>query len=95
MEFAYADPLSTVGTNYVNINVFPTPGTKEINFQLKGFGGVGQITVVGALGRVMLSKNVMIVKGQNTLNISSLLAGIYIILIKTEEGNFSSSFVKI
>jgi len=95
LEFAYADPLSTVGTNYVNINVFPTPGTKEINFQLKGFGGVGQITVVGALGRVMLSKNVMIVKGQNTLNISSLLAGIYIILIKTEEGNFSSSFVKI
>jgi hypothetical protein len=73
----------------VQLDVFPNPATDHVNVcvALKGNATGGEITILNALGQVMITKPVAFVDGKNnvSLNTNELPKGIYFVRIKNFE----------
>lgn len=69
-----------------SIVLFPNPSENRI--QLKTDKKIESISIFNLLGNKLLTVN------QKEINISSLSAGVYILLVKTKAGNWHGKFVK-
>lgn len=80
---------NVVKTN--SIVLFPNPTNNSINFQLPEGTGDIDLRVVNLQGQVLISQNHVL---SNTIDLSSLPPGTYIILLRTELGYYSGTAVK-
>ncbi len=77
--------VSDVLTN-AGINVYPNPTTGVINFANSGSSVLSSVTVVNALGSVVLSNTLNSLENVFTVDLTGHAAGVYLIQIKTFEG---------
>lgn len=74
----------------LNINIFPNPVAKELNVQLSQTGtSLSIFDVKGVLCYQTCLDN------SNTINLSSLLPGMYFLKIETDEGTYSQNMIKL
>lgn len=84
------DPTSVNEISAVNsINIYPNPAKDVINIDLKTDA---QIAIYSLDGRAVTAEN--IIKGVNTINVSDLPVGMYILEVITEGGRMQSKFLK-
>lgn len=81
--------LSTanVATNKNSISVYPNPATDFI--QINSFGKIKSIELYDSAG-----KKIPTTAENNKMDVRNLTAGLYLVNIKTENGNFSEKFIK-
>ncbi len=82
----------------LSMNILPNPITSSINISLESkWTGSSNISIMDINGRIILSEERIIVKGQNSISIdgSSLGAGTYIIQLKMEEGMINQKIMKL
>lgn len=72
-----------------NIKLYPNPTTSTLNFDSKGLE-VNSIMISDVTGKVIKS----ISSVSNTIDVSSLVNGLYIIQIQTDKGIYNSKFIK-
>lgn len=80
-----SEGISTV--NNVTVNVYPNPATDVLHVEANG---INRIEVIDLAGRIVLSST----QAQNTINISSLANGIYMLRTSTMEGVNVQKIVK-
>lgn len=80
-----SEGISTV--NNVTVNVYPNPATDVLHVEANG---INRIDVIDLAGRIVLSST----QAQNTINISSLANGIYMLRTSTMEGVNVQKIVK-
>lgn len=86
VTFVYTNAgINTV--NNVEVNVYPNPATDVLHVEANG---INRIEVIDLAGRIVLSST----QAQNTINISSLSNGIYMLRTSTMEGVNVQKIVK-
>lgn len=86
VTFVYTNAgINTV--NNVEVNVYPNPATDVLHVEANG---INRIEVIDLAGRIVLSST----QAQNTINISSLANGIYMLRTSTMEGVNVQKIVK-
>lgn len=82
--------LSTESNSFAeNLNVYPNPAKNTLNFDFKNKEGQFATTIFNSLGQIVLNEN-----NQNQIDISNLIAGIYVVDIKTADKVFRTKFSK-
>ena len=76
-----------------SINAFPNPAKSEITLT-SSFSGNGTITILDMTGRVAMQNKTVVTSNQK-INIESLPAGIYSLVIAIENKQSVVSFVKL
>jgi len=71
--------------NLINFNVYPNPANDVINIQTENL--IKNVAIYNILGKLVYTNNV------ETVNVSSLDAGIYLIKVETEKGIGTSKLV--
>lgn len=74
----------------LNLNIFPNPTSDFLNFNWERQQGVVQI--VDLQGRVLIEQ--ILQKGNNQMEVNTLVQGVYSLQLITEEGVASKRFVK-
>ena len=74
----YVDPTSVNESTSVNFKVYPVPAENEIQIQAEGFQKAEIFTLTGQM--LMESE-------QNSVNVSSLASGIYMLKVYDQTGN--------
>lgn len=74
----------------IDLTVFPNPTTDFVSFDWNN--GEGDAQIVNLQGSIL--KNQTLQQGQNSVDVSILPEGIYILKLKTEEGFLAKQFVK-
>ncbi|WP_411893518.1 T9SS type A sorting domain-containing protein [Winogradskyella sp. A2] len=82
--------IEDIGLNPNKLNLFPNPTSDILNFNLGNDVEVKNISVFDLKGRQINLK----ASSNNTIDVSELVSGLYIIRLKTDNGNFSKKFFK-
>jgi hypothetical protein len=79
-------------SNSMNLSVYPNPAASNAVLSFTGIAGNARLSIYNALGNEMLSKEVTINQGTNTLalDISTLPTGSYLIKISGTNNNFNT-----
>jgi ASPIC and UnbV/FG-GAP-like repeat/Secretion system C-terminal sorting domain len=86
-----ADPLSLIEIDNQKLEVFPNPTTASLSISNVNLLEVTALTVYNMHGEKMLTQ----VQNFETINVSALAEGAYILMIQTVDGEkYSESFVK-
>ena len=86
-----ADPLSLIEIGNQKLEVFPNPTTASLSISNVNLLEVTALTVYNMHGEKMLTQ----VQNFETINVSALAEGAYILMIQTVDGEkYSESFVK-
>ncbi|MBB6324468.1 hypothetical protein FHS59_000083 [Algoriphagus iocasae] len=72
-----------------SLKIYPNPATDKLTIELSGDINIHQIDIYNISGQKVQSSAQI-----GELNISELKQGIYLINLKTSEGNMTSKFVK-
>lgn len=80
---------------YFELKVFPNPSSDRFTVEMIGWDGLTQLTVVDAVGRIMLSSSFM-VKGTTlqSLDLSHYPSGFYMLRLQTQTGTVTRKLVK-
>ncbi|MEP7218948.1 MAG: T9SS type A sorting domain-containing protein, partial [Bacteroidota bacterium] len=70
------------------LNIYPNPVSDLINVQIPNLHQSGRVTLVDALGRELISRSITGATSLETIDVSGLASGIY--LIKVESGGSST-----
>ncbi len=86
-----ADPLSLIEIGNQKLEVFPNPATASLSISNVNLLDVTELTVYNMHGEKLLTQ----AKNFETINVSALAEGAYILMIQTVDGKkYSESFVK-
>ena len=86
-----ADPLSLLEIGNQKLEVFPNPTTVSLSISNVGLLNVSELTIYNMHGEKMLTQS----RNFETINVSTLAEGAYILMIQTTDGEkYSESFVK-
>jgi ASPIC and UnbV/Secretion system C-terminal sorting domain/FG-GAP-like repeat len=86
-----ADPLSLIEIGNQKLEVFPNPATTSLSISNVNLLDVTELTVYNMHGEKLLTQ----AKNFETINVSALAEGAYILMIQTVDGKkYSESFVK-
>jgi uncharacterized protein YjdB/putative hemolysin len=97
---AKAEPLAVVADSepiknelsQLAFNVHPNPATNELFLNLDGIRDISAIKIMDTQGKMVMKLSNP--KGNNTLDISKLINGTYIIVVETERGQLKKIFIK-
>ena len=90
---AYKSPKVGIEEPLVTaLKVYPNPASDILNFKVEDEWMSGYLTIFDMAGRVYAKENIN--NSSSKINISELPAGIYIIQLRTEKGNFNTKFTK-
>lgn len=81
-----------VDERLANISIYPNPASHVLNVELAENEIDGQITLVDLSGSVLLSKTIE--GSQNSLDITTLADGFYVVKISTSLASVSRTFIK-
>ncbi|MDH4471985.1 MAG: FG-GAP-like repeat-containing protein [Fluviicola sp.] len=86
-----ADPLSLIEIGNQKLELFPNPATVSLSISNVGLLNVSELTIYNMHGEKMLTQS----RNFETINVSTLAEGAYILMIQTTDGEkYSESFVK-
>lgn len=77
-----------------SLNVFPNPGTENVNIAIQGFSGYVNVALVSAEGKIIISKTVELTDGSAAIPTSELTPGVYVIRVSTETENAVVRWIK-
>ncbi len=72
-----------------NFSLYPNPATDVLNIQSKNGWAIENISIIDISGRTVKTQ-----KGSESINVSDLASGTYMIDIVTKEGKATSKFIK-
>ncbi|MCX6209132.1 MAG: T9SS type A sorting domain-containing protein [Bacteroidetes bacterium] len=75
----------TVSTSNENLLLYPNPAKGVVNFNVNKLVGEGKVIITDLLGKQVVTKTISL--GNNSVDISKLNKGCYIVTIATTEGN--------
>lgn len=88
--FSVDRPLSTDSFFNQNFAVYPNPANNVLNILPKNGNAINYFSISDLNGRTVASGNLT----NNSIDVSSLSQGVYLVTIETEEGKGTSKFVK-
>ncbi|MDB5035478.1 MAG: type sorting protein [Chlorobi bacterium] len=74
------------------LNIYPNPVSDIVNIQISDINGSGRVSLIDALGREIISRGITGRASLETLDVSGLASGVY--LVKVESG-YSSTIAKL
>jgi photosystem II stability/assembly factor-like uncharacterized protein len=74
----------------LNISIYPNPATDILTLETNGIQ-INAIEIYSLFGQLIMSKNI---SNNQTIDLSDLSAGVYIVAIHTEHGTFKKRLVK-
>jgi hypothetical protein len=86
ITLAEEEGIQTIPNTVNGITVFPNPAKDELFIAFNGVSGKVEVTLYNILGQQILTQPYYIKQTTLSLNISSLLRGIYILKVQTEAG---------
>jgi hypothetical protein len=76
-----------------NFKIYPNPVQNELTINMKEeAGNAAEAKVMDMMGRIVLAKSLN--QAQNTISVSEIPTGTYILWISTEKGSFTQKIVK-
>jgi len=81
----YMTPSATVDLNGKEkvVEIYPNPVKNMLDINLSGYDGSSQVQVYDIQGRILLQQ--VFTNGRTTLNIASLITGVYLVKIRNKE----------
>lgn len=89
-SFSVDRPLSSDSFFKNNFSLYPNPVNNVLNISIKNELSITKLTITDINGRIVISESSVI----NSLNVSDLSSGIYLVSIETNEGKGTAKFVK-
>ncbi len=83
----------TLGTEplQTKIIIYPNPSTNNIKIECPH--KIQDVQVYDMMGKLVLNK-IMTEQDQNSISVEKLIAGNYVLLLRTDQGNFKEKFIK-
>ncbi len=82
--------IQTTGNNRMDISIYPNPTTGILHFILPNEEQINQIQILSLSGRIINTKQIK----QNTIDISQLQPGIYLLRITTPNNVYTTQVIK-
>jgi hypothetical protein len=92
--FGHNEVLGTEQPELSNVKLYPVPATDVLTISGLDSLAVGSIIIYGIDGRAISNTGVLQSEGNDTLNISNLAQGTYIVAIPTTKGIIKRKFIK-
>ena len=89
-SFSVDRPLSSDSFFKNNFSLYPNPVNNVLNISIKNELSITKLTITDINGRIVISESSVI----NSLNVSDLSSGIYLVSVETNEGKGTTKFVK-
>lgn len=89
-----ASSTSVASIPALHLSLYPNPACDALHLKLTGPDGICRVSVVSLTGSLALSQNVMINKGEATINTEGLMPGYYVLGVQTERGQGTTVFAK-
>jgi hypothetical protein len=86
---------STLGINSTsfvsnNLKLFPNPVTSNLNIKLLNDSSISSARIMDLNGRTIMTVDDI----NNSINVSNLQSGMYLIVIESSKGNYTKKFLK-
>jgi len=81
------DPLSTTSIELTDLKIYPNPTSGEFILEIPNLEKMMMVEVVDVTGRIILEQPVT--EMVNRIGIKNVVAGVYFVKVKTEEGSVS------
>jgi len=78
----YSNPLIYSSSN---INMYPNPTSKTLNFETEGLTGTGTVRISDLRGRTLIQKDILM--GQSSADVSGLAKGTYLVQFRIKNQN--------
>lgn len=79
VELIWGDPNAVAEQETLNVNVYPNPVTSSLNIEYSNSTDL-KYSIISVDGRIVLNGNTK--SGNNTLNLSALNQGLYLLILK-------------
>jgi hypothetical protein len=86
------DNGSLVNTDKIEVLVYPNPATDLVNIELTQAATEAKLVIVNALGQVVYQSEIS--ENRHTLDMSTFASGLYLMQIKSSEGELTERIVK-
>ncbi len=86
------DNGSLVNANKIEVLVYPNPATDLVNIELTQAATEAKLVIVNTLGQVVYQSEIS--ENRHTLDMSNFAAGLYLMQIKSSEGEMTERIVK-
>jgi len=70
--------------NFTGITLYPNPASQTITMDNPLFIAIESITIYDVLGRLVLQENTKETIGNHTINVSTLSAAVYMVVVESE-----------
>ncbi|MFY7964036.1 MAG: T9SS type A sorting domain-containing protein [Chitinophagaceae bacterium] len=92
-SFKYSNVVIVTPKKSMKLEVFPNPTTDYVTVSYPKTTVVGNVRVTTLEGKTIINQNVATGSTQSTINVTSLVAGNYIIVLTDAEGNKSTKTI--
>ncbi len=93
---AYYEPPLGIPSKEFNkeLNIYPNPSNNNITYHVDANQEQNCISIINSKGQVVYQNSqIENMSPRNTINISNLTAGVYMLIVSTRENNYSGKFI--
>lgn len=80
--------------NFTGITLYPNPATQSVTIDNPSLIAIESITIYDVLGRLVLQENTKETIGNSTINVSTLSAAVYMVILESEGKQLLTRLVK-
>jgi len=91
-DFCVPQNINEIISSEPTFQIYPNPVSSQLNISFNNYYQPGYLIITNFLGETL--KDGVMIKSENSIDVSQLPYGVYLATIKTPEGNFVKKFVR-